>query len=59
MVLAGGNVGFKETKNWARVIRKIEKSNFLCQFQIKTAEIINSYSKLEVMNQSYIEIDLI
>ena len=42
VVLAGGNVGFKETKNWARVIRKVQKSNFLNQFQSKTIEIKNS-----------------
>ena len=35
VVLAGGNVGFKETKNWARVIRKVEKSNFSINFRVR------------------------
>ena len=46
-------------RNWARVIRKVEKSNFLNQFQSQTVEIKNCYSKLEAMNQSNLVIDLI
>ena len=46
-------------RNWARVIRKVQKSHFLNQFQSQTVEIKNSYSKLEVMNHCYLLIDLI
>ena len=39
MVLACGNVGLKETKgscwNWARVIRKVEKSNFSINIRVR------------------------
>ena len=49
----------KVLRNWARDIRKVEKSNFLNQFQSLTVEIKNCQGKLEVLNHSYIEFDLI
>ena len=40
----------KVFENRARVIRKVQKSNFLNQFQSQTVKVKKLYSKLEVMN---------
>ena len=45
--------------SWARVIRKVQKSNLLNQFQSKTIEIKNCKSKLDGMNHFGLVIDLI
>ena len=48
----------KVLRNWARAIRKVRKANFYYnQFQSKRLAIKKWYSKLEVMNQSYLVID--